>query len=157
MDCVIRTRRCARRRNDKADMSRLLNSSLITFVSVSLAVTSAKAINYGVYDFANNQSQSHRFQVEHIFVPYGADLIRQLNNMHDRGRKPLVTIEPWGCTLADTFSGKKDAVIKRMAQEVVYFGKPVIIRWGHEMENQNGRYPWAHKAPASYIAAYRHF
>jgi beta-mannanase len=32
----------------------------------------------------------------------------------------------------------------------------VKVRWGHEMEDPTGRYPWARKDAAGYKAAYRH-
>jgi len=34
---------------------------------------------------------------------------------------------------------------------------PVVIRWGHEMENFTGRYPWATRDAQAYIDAYQYF
>jgi cellulose synthase (UDP-forming) len=33
----------------------------------------------------------------------------------------------------------------------------MLIRWGHEMETADLRYPWSGASGGSYIAAYRHF
>jgi len=53
--------------------------------------------------------------------------------------------------------GKYDELIKRTAAEVREYSKPVLIRWGHEM---NGDwYPWAgvnnENSPDNYISSFR--
>ena len=36
-------------------------------------------------------------------------------------------------------------------------GAPVFVRWGHEMDDTSGRYPWAGARAWQYIRAFRHF
>ena len=62
---------------------------------------------------------------------------------------PVLSIEPWETgkganqpryTLRATIRGDWDAQYRKIAQSVVAYGKPILIRFGHEM---NGRwYPW---------------
>jgi hypothetical protein len=74
------------------------------------------------------------------------------------GRVPLITWEPWNLTLDQIANGSQDSVIISHAQSIKAFGKPIFLRFMHEM---NGNwYPWdgSHNSdsPAKYIAAWRH-
>lgn len=84
-----------------------------------------------------------------------------------RGATPLITWEPWawgGGTTQTAYrssritSGAYDAQIRQWGQTLASWGKPVLLRYGHEM---NGTwYPWAdgvngNKA-GDYVAAWRH-
>jgi len=79
------------------------------------------------------------------------------------GMMPLVVWEPWyagnmdSITLADIESGKWDQYIQKWGKDAASFGKPVMVRWGHEM---NGNwYPWSGPRngnnPALYVSTYR--
>jgi endoglucanase len=128
--------------------------------SARLKVT-AHSIHFGVYDFEQILTNNSKFGTEHIFVSWkdykNGSLTNQLNVIRSRGRVPLVTIEPWGSSLEETISGSKDGVIRQMATEVSEFRDPVTIRFMHECENGNGRYPWACRDSGHFIAAFRHF
>jgi hypothetical protein len=78
------------------------------------------------------------------------------------GSVPLVVWEPWyagqmdSITLRDITSGAWDSYIAKWGKQAADYGKPVMVRWGHEM---NGNwYPWSGPRngndPALYIAAY---
>jgi len=91
-------------------------------------------------------------------------LLPQLQTIHSRNRLPIVTIEPWPIKsitkktanlLPDITYGKYDNVIRTIAADLKQYGGPVIVRWGHEMEN-NSSYPWSKQSPAQYIAAFQH-
>lgn len=83
------------------------------------------------------------------------------------GATPEITWEPWdpaaGATqpsysLASIASGAHDGYVSRWARQIRSYGKPVVLRFGHEM---NGSwYPWAEQAngnrPGDYVAAWRH-
>lgn len=83
----------------------------------------------------------------------------------DRGSIPHITWEPWdfnkNCkkyNLDSIINGKWDEYINGWAEDISKWGKPVLIRWGHEM---NGYwYPWdgTHNNNDSqkYIKAYVH-
>lgn len=87
----------------------------------------------------------------------------QLQAVWSRGAVPMVTWEPWGrdkkiYKLADIADGQYDGYIRRSARSAARWGKPIFVRFAHEM---NGTwYPWGkgrHKStPALYVAAWRH-
>jgi hypothetical protein len=68
----------------------------------------------------------------------------------------LVQLEPKGVTLASIAAGGSDGYLRSYADEIVAFGHPVILSFGHEM---NGTwYSWGdgHTSPATFVAAWRH-
>ncbi len=79
-----------------------------------------------------------------------------------RGAVPLVTWEPWttshkGISLNAIAAGHYDRYALRSAREAVAWGKPVLLRFAHEMNG--GWYPWGighGYSPATYVAAWRH-
>lgn len=84
-------------------------------------------------------------------------------------RETLITWEPWyvnasgvrvGVPLDRIASGLEDAVIQSHAAQLAAIGKPVYLRFAHEMNQgapgQAGNwYPWGGQ-PTAYIAAWRH-
>jgi hypothetical protein len=77
---------------------------------------------------------------------------------------PVLSVEPWqsratdpAWTLATTLDGSHDTQYAKIAATVRGYGRPVLIRFAHEM---NGRwYPWGPtggNTPGQYIAAWRH-
>ena len=93
-----------------------------------------------------------------------SSLLVQLKAMEAKGRTPIITIEPWQVAsigsadslLQDITAGKYDSLIKAIAKDANSAGI-CYIRWAPEMEFAASEYPWAHRAPSDYIAAYRHF
>jgi hypothetical protein len=80
------------------------------------------------------------------------------------GYIPHITWEPWSwenkdlVKLQDILDGKWDTYIKTWASEAAKFGRPLLVRWGHEF---NGDwYPWSvpknGQDPQTYIKAYRY-
>jgi beta-mannanase len=83
------------------------------------------------------------------------------------GATPEVTWEPWdpaagtsqpAYSLDQIAAGAHDAYVARWAREIRAYGKPVVIRFAHEM---NGSwYPWAEgvngNGPGDFVAAWRH-
>ena len=68
----------------------------------------------------------------------------------------LVQLQPNGVTLASIAAGGSDAYPRAYADDVVAFGHPVILSFGHEM---NGTwYSWGdgHGSPATFVAAWPH-
>jgi len=90
----------------------------------------------------------------------------ELNAVTARGATPVITWEPWlwGGTvqpeyaLARIAAGDHDAHLREWAQGLRRWGRPVTLRFAHEM---NGNwYPWAEAVngnrPGDYVAAWRH-
>jgi cellulose synthase (UDP-forming) len=130
----------------------------------------APTLKFGIYDPEGCCQQKSTIGIEHRFISWATyqpgDLLRQLDAIHRKGRRPLLTIEPWldrkitslpSALLGDVTKGKYDRRIRQMAGEIAGFHGWVLVRWGHEMENVTGRYPWASHNAALYQEAYRHF
>lgn len=84
--------------------------------------------------------------------------------LSQKGYMPHIVWEAWKMgdrktlTLAEILEGKWDAYLQRFGADAGRYGKPVMIRWGHEF---NGDwYPWAGatngNSPATYVKAYRY-
>jgi Glycosyl hydrolase family 26 len=94
---------------------------------------------------------------------------RQAAKVAAHGSVPEITWEPWDSfkgvrkpqpryRLARIIRGDFDPYIRRWAREIAAYGKPIRLRFAHEM---NGRwYPWAERAngnrPGEYVRAWRH-
>lgn len=85
-----------------------------------------------------------------------------------QGSIPMVTWEPWdwragvnqpSYSNASIAAGNWDAYIRSYAQSVKTFGKPIMIRFAHEMNKPGSGYPWAvgvnGNTSQSYVAAWR--
>lgn len=93
--------------------------------------------------------------------------IAEIDAVRSRGATPLVTWEPWvwgggveqpAYSLDRVAAGDFDAHITQWGQSLAAWGKPVMLRFAHEM---NGNwYPWAEgvngNQPGDYVAAWRH-
>jgi len=95
--------------------------------------------------------------------------------IYNLGSIPLITWEPWlNDFVAEDYGlqqndnpdkngllniarGNYDPYIDKWALELKDFGKPVFVRWGHEM-NDPYRYPWGpqNNRPKDFIAAWQH-
>ena len=153
--------------------------SLLTAVPLFALVTAAPPVvphgtghtfSFGVYDPELHCPQENKLTFEHLFVSWATytpgDLLRQLQAIQAHGQRPFVTLEPWpdqtitpdsSALLGDVAAGRYDERIQALALEVKAFGAPVLLNWGHEMENVTGRYPWASRNARLYRDAYRHF
>jgi beta-mannanase len=90
-----------------------------------------------------------------------------LDAVSARGSMPMITWEPWSGNGPEPawslrnaiLSGKNDDYIGSWARGMASYGKPVLLRFAHEMHNQPG-YPWAignnGNTAAEYVAAWRH-
>jgi beta-mannanase len=160
-------------RRNKAKRHRLIKTLLTAALAIPLAkeaVHASPAIQLGAYDPAGLLQHEPAVKIEHVFVSWGdyhsGGLLRQLHAIRDKGRQPLISIEPWADTaitplsstlLADVIIGKYDRTIRALASDIAEFRDAVYLRWGHEMENVTGRYPWAVRNAELYKNAYRHF
>jgi beta-mannanase len=94
------------------------------------------------------------------FSPSDLDVVTQ------RGSVPMISWEPWAgqardpdWTLRDAIlSGRSDAYIDSWARGMAAYGRPVLLRFAHEMHGQT--YPWAvgvnGNTDADYVAAWRY-
>lgn len=137
------------------------------------AATQAAAspkVKLGVFD-PNAAFGTADLQIEHIFMPWAGVDLKSLDAASryaaDRKRELLVTLEPWSWDQAQPNSaddlkraiiaGRYDRDIRAICGRLGSLGTPTTVRWGHEMDLKNARYPWANWNPDDYVAAYRHF
>lgn len=118
------------------------------------------------------QQIGRKFEILMSFTQWGNFANSSLDNnyfafFNKTGKTPIISWEPWDPAkgvnqpdfrLANIASGKFDSYITTNAQAIKAYGKPVFLRFAHEM---NGDwYPWGGTVNgnnvADYIAAYRH-
>jgi cellulose synthase (UDP-forming) len=128
-------------------------------------------VKYGVYDSHPRRpfSQARGVAIEHIFVSWlSPDLNEAISSSFqyakERNRWLMITIEPFAVEgrnryelLHDIVAGEYDSMIASVCQSIGALQFPVFVRWGHEMESGDARYPWSGAEADSYAAAYRHF
>lgn len=125
------------------------------------------SVNLGVYDPKGIFDNSQKFALQHEFISWATydskKALSFFNKTATQNRWPILTIEPYPIEplkkeniLVDVYNKKYDVQIDRICTDIELYGKPVFLRWGHEMENVTGRYPWAQKDYIGYIAAYKH-
>ena len=137
-------------------------SLIVIFVVSPYSATARPA--FGMYP--SGQFHYKENTVEERFIdwyPYSPGTVYSAIQMaikHDR--QLLLTLQPMADPLIgtdllhDVTLGKYDDVIRQICREVSFRGHSVIIRWGHEMEVRQDRYPWSGRSPGKYIAAHRH-
>ena len=92
--------------------------------------------------------------------------LADLEAVRQRGSTPMISWEPWAArpndpewTLREAIlSGRNDAYVEAWATGLASYGRPVILRFAHEMHHQ--QYPWAlgvnGNTADDYVAAWRH-
>ncbi|WP_052002670.1 glycosyl hydrolase [Microvirga sp. BSC39] len=135
------------------------------------ADSASTAPRLGVYDPHKLLRDDERFSLEHTFLywqNFKPEEYRTLaSDAARRGRQVIVTVEPWTrapnwkdgseTLLTDVIAGEFDREISAICHEIGASGAPVMVSWGHEMDETQGRFPWANKDPELFQKAYRHF
>lgn len=132
------------------------------------------SLSVGIYDPDKRYKKVKRqrqLAYEHVFIPWHSfdtvEFQERVAYARKRRRAMMVTVEPWTKApnwvdgaenlFSDILKGEFDEEITTVCTEVsVIKGKP-LVRWGHEMEEVTGRYPWARHDSAGYISAFRYF
>lgn len=150
--------------------SRTRVASVATASPGAVAPTTTK-VAFGVYDPSHGYADTANIDIEHVFMawrtPSKTWLDTAIAYAAKRNRQFMITVEPF--TMADDwvsggdhlfadvvmgkFDPQTDLICKRVALAP---GRP-LVRWGQEMEDPTGRYPWARTDAAGFIRAYRHF
>ena len=80
----------------------------------------------------------------------------EIANLRTTGQTPMVTWEPYRQRLAAIASGAYDSYLRDSAEVARGWGRPLMIRFAHEMNA--GWYPWGRgsNSAATYVAAWRH-
>jgi len=114
----------------------------------------------GIKDF--NQLQGRDLDIAHMFINWSTnfDFVRtHADAVYANNAILLLTWEPWEYDTVQIMNGNADSYIRRMAQDMKYYGKEIWLRPLHEA---NGDwYPWAigyqsgKNTNSTYIAAFR--
>jgi hypothetical protein len=120
---------------------------------------------------AYEQALGQPLSIVHWYVQWGgvksAFSRADLDAVAAHGALPLISWEPWAGTGPDPrwslraaiLSGAYDDYIAQWARGLADFGRPVLLRFAHEMHDHPG-YPWAvgvnGNTAADYVAAWRH-
>ena len=138
---------------------------------VSSELKHRQRVNYGVYDFDQRKpfSEAKGIAVEHIFLSWvssdaGDTISSSFAYANERNRWLMITIEPFVAEgrnrnqlLEDIVAGAYNSIIASVCQSMGFLQSSLFVRWGHEMDTGDARYPWSGANGESYKAAYRHF
>jgi beta-mannanase len=121
------------------------------------------------------------FPLVHIYAAWGSKTEErfpadQVKNIISLGSTPVITWEPWLSDfneeaypegqkpedpdkngMRNIAAGTYDTYIKEWAAQARKIGRPIFVRFGHEM-NDGYRYPWGpqNNSPQDFIAAWQH-
>jgi cellulose synthase (UDP-forming) len=123
-----------------------------------------------VYDFDERKpfSQAKGVAIEHIFVSWlspdsSLAIKSSFQYANERNRWLMITAEPFaaegrtGQLLDNVVEGEYDSIIASLCGNIGSLQSSMFVRWGHEMETGDPRYPWSGADGDKYVAAYRHF
>lgn len=145
----------------------LITSITISLVAYSLVTPFSphKFMNYGIVDPEGKFTNSKLITIENKFVSWDADknfdFTAALDEIINAKRLPMITVEPWGLVKDKAYNLKDiqgevyQNSIKTICQSVEARKKKTIIRWGHEMEQVGGRYPWGNGDSEGFKTAYK--
>jgi beta-mannanase len=157
-----------------------LGSKIVKTFSVFCGLTAAycvspasaqDAVRFGVYDPHGTFSSASTINIEHIYVPWLDLDLGSISAASEyalaRGRALVITIEPWSWSARsstdpdtlhkDILSGQFDQTISSICSLASQLKTDTTIRWAHEMDLQNKRFPWSRWSPQQYVETYRYF
>lgn len=94
-----------------------------------------------------------KLAIDHTFVPWGDEIGWQPAWDLSQGRIPLISFGSDGDTI-DVASGRSDAYLRSLAEEVRALGRPVMLRYAYEMDGE-ANVGWVHSG-RDFVAAWRH-
>jgi endoglucanase len=126
-------------------------------------------VPFGVYDPSGAFADDAEVSIEHLFLPWEDVFLPSLVDAdlyaRARNRALVVTVEPWTWSRSERNTpaflqqgiaeGLYDANMRAICGVLNTLESPVTVRWGHEMDDDNGQFIWAGWEPEVYIAAYR--
>lgn len=124
-----------------------------------------RQLDFGFYNSAPDLSQFPSVSQELHYFSWDEEpeiINRILQSSITENLMPIVTLEPWPKNrdrqLLDSINqGKYDDTISQVCTVLSTLNYELVIRWGHEMDLLNSRYPWAGKDADLFIDAYQYF
>ena len=139
-----------------------------TLLPITSELKHGHRVNYGVYDPDQHFSTAKGVAIEHVFLSWlSPDLGDVISSFFEetkkRNRWLMITIEPFAMDgrgpelLNDIVAGAYDQKIDLVCRRIGFLQASVLVRWGHEMETTDVRYPWSGANAENYKASYSHF
>lgn len=136
---------------------------------VSAAAVPPGTLPYGAFDPVGDYSDETDYLIEHVFLPWEDVSLLSLLDADEyaleRNRALMVTIEPWTWTVDERntpqflrngiLNGYYDANMRGICKILKDLQSPISVRWGHEMERDEGQFIWSGWNPDDYITAYK--
>lgn len=140
-----------------------------TSATLAVAVVPPGTMPFGAYDPGGDFSATSEPVIEHLFLPWEDVFLPSLTEADEyalaRNRALVVTVEPWTWTQSErntpeflrrgVAEGLFDTNMKAICDVLNTLESPVTLRWGHEMDSDNGQFIWSGWEPDDYISAYR--
>lgn len=132
-------------------------------------VIHSPGLKFGAYDPHGDFASQAGVTTEALFMPWEdvdlATLPVADAYASERGRNLLITVEPWSwdqnfrLTSAGLqqkiLDGAYDRNMREIAHLIGQMKSSVILRWGQEMEDRDGRFSWSGWSPSAFVTAYR--
>jgi beta-mannanase len=134
-----------------------------------ISLLAAPSVSIGLYDPAGIFHHESQIRIQAIYFAWNdpLDNLQLLLTSVAPERRVLITIEPWPISSKKNgqnqlynqiLFGDHDIKIKQICTVLSSLAYPPLIRWGHEMELTDSRYPWTNiQPPDNYVTAYRYF
>lgn len=150
-----------------------LVGATIAALAVSALTAGAQSppgeVPFGAYDPGGDFTDDPVPVIEHLFLPWEDVYLPSLAEADAyakaRNRAVVVTLEPWTWSRSERNTaeylqagiarGEYDQNMRDICTALGSFESPVTLRWGHEMDDDNGQFIWAGWNPEDYKAAYR--
>jgi endoglucanase len=138
-------------------------------VAAPVAAAPPGTLPFGAYDPDGDFADDPVPVIEHLFLPWEDVFLPSLTDADayalERNRALLITIEPWTWTRDERntaealregiFDGSYDENMRAICAGIGSLQSPVTVRWGHEMEVDDGQFIWSNWQPQTYVAAYQ--
>ena len=145
-----------------------LGSALCLLLALPGGAAPPGDLPFGAYDPEGYFSDDPGLAIEHVFMPWEDVNLGSLQDADQyavaRNRALLITIEPWTWTRSERNTarflregiraGYYDANMRSICSVVATLQSPVSIRWGHEMDYDEGNFIWAGWQPEDFVEAY---
>lgn len=150
-------------------MTQIKAFALAAFLAAPAFAAPPGPLPFGAYDPAGDFSDDPELTIEHVFLPWEDVALDSLYQADEyaiqRKRALLITIEPWTWTRDERntaeflfngiHDGYYDSNMRGICQVIATLQSPVSVRWGHEMETQDGQFIWSAWRPDNYIASFK--